>query len=87
MLYAQLNDFCKAFKSAEEATGNYSDEVRINQFYMETSKTSDLSGLTLWLVREASLSIWVFMCFRWLMILVSRVSYCGYGDSCQWQDL
>ena len=36
MLYAQLNDFAK-LQTAEEATGNYSDEdfMRINQFYME----------------------------------------------------
>ena len=47
MLYAQLNDFAK-LQTAEEATGNYSDEdfMRINQFYMETSQNqSDLSGL------------------------------------------
>ncbi len=39
MLYAQLNDFAK-LQTAEEATGNYSDEdfMRINQFYMETSQ-------------------------------------------------
>ena len=36
MLYAQLNDFAK-LQTAEEATGNYSDEdfMRINQFYLE----------------------------------------------------
>ena len=48
MLYAQLNDFAK-LQTAEEATGNYSDEdfMRINQFYMETSQNQAIyQGLT-----------------------------------------
>ena len=49
MLYAQFNDFAK-LQTAEEATGNYSDEdfMRINQFYMETSQNQAVyQGLTL----------------------------------------
>lgn len=49
MLYAQLNDFAK-IQTAEEATGNFSDEdyIRINQFYMETSQnTAIYQGLNL----------------------------------------
>lgn len=56
MLYAQLNDFAK-LQTAEEATGNYSDEdfMRINQFYMETSQNQAIyQGLTL-AGKEASL--------------------------------
>ena len=47
MLYAQLNDFAK-LQTAEEATGNYSDEdfMRINQIlHGDFPKPSDLSGL------------------------------------------
>lgn len=75
MLYAQFNDFAK-LQTAEEATGNYSDEdfMRINQFYMETSQNQAVyQGLTL-AGKEVSLEYMVSMCFRLLMILASRVS-------------
>ena len=87
MLYAQLNDFAK-LQTAEEATGNYSDEdfMRINQFYMETSQNQAIyQGLTL-AGKEASL--------EYMGVYVLQVAddssfkcpqYCGYGDSCQWQ--
>lgn len=66
MLYARFNDFAK-LQTAEEATGNYSDEdfMRINQFYMETSQNQAIyQGFDSGQARPAW-SIWVFMCFRY----------------------
>ncbi len=60
MLYAQLNDFAK-LQTAEEATGNYSDEdfMRINHPTWRLPNQAIYQGLTL-AGKEASLSIWVF---------------------------